>query len=179
MWKKLALALVVLVAGFVAFVATRPADYRVSRSAAIAAPPGEVWAVVSDLGRWDAWSPWSKLDPAMRKEVTGAPGAVGHAYHWAGNSEVGEGRLTLTAARPGATVAYRLEFIEPFASVAVTEFAVAPDAGGSRVTWTMSGENDFMGKLWGTFMPFEEAIGADFERGLAQLKQLAEAAPRR
>ena len=47
-------------------VAMQPAEFRVTRSAAISAPAPAVFAQVNDLHKWDAWSPWAKLDPAAR-----------------------------------------------------------------------------------------------------------------
>jgi hypothetical protein len=39
----------------------------------------------------------------------------------------------------------------------------------------MSSENGFMGKAFGLFMDMDALIGADFERGLAELKKQVEA----
>jgi len=55
--------LVAIVAAFAAFVALQPSEYRIARSATIAAPASDVFAQVNDFHKWDAWSPWAKLDP--------------------------------------------------------------------------------------------------------------------
>ena len=46
--------------------------------------------------------------------------------------------------------------------------------GQTNVIWTMSGTQNFIGKAICLFMPMEKMLGPDFEKGLAQLKQVAE-----
>jgi hypothetical protein len=176
MWKRIALALVVLVAILVVVVATRPSTYRVERSARAAAPADAVYAQVADFHRWAAWSPWEKLDPGMKRTFEGPALGEGARYSWSGNDKVGEGRMTITSARPGEEVGIRLEFLKPWASTNATTFRLAPDGGGTKVTWSMEGHNDFLGKAATLFMGMDKMIGADFERGLAQLAAAAEAA---
>jgi len=178
MWKKVLIVIGALLAVLLATIASRPAGYQVERSASVAAPPEVVYAQVSDFGRWSEWSPWAKLDPNMKTTLSGTPAAVGHGYAWAGNDKVGEGRMTITEAAPASRVGIKLEFLKPFASVSPTSFTLAPDGAGTRITWKMTGTNDFMGKAFSLFMDFEKMIGGDFEKGLAQLRAVSEAAAR-
>ena len=87
---KIAIAVAVVVVGLVVVVALQPKDYRVSRSATIAAPAPVVFALVNDFHKWAAWSPWATVDPAMKQSFEGAPAGAGAAYTWSGNREVGE-----------------------------------------------------------------------------------------
>ena len=174
MLRKILLALVAIVVLFLGFVATRPSTYAVERHATVAAPAAVVYAQLADFHRWEAWSPWAKLDPNQKTTYAGEPGAVGSVQEWSGNKDVGKGRMTLREARPGERLAIDLEFIEPFASRADTLFALAPDGAGTRVTWTMSGGLGFMEKAFGVFMDMDAMIGKDFEKGLAQLRAVAE-----
>jgi len=176
MWKRIVLVLAVLLAVLLVVIATRPSTYRVERSATAAAPAEVVYAQIADFHRWAAWSPWEKLDPGMKRTFDGAAVGEGAGYSWSGNDKVGEGRMTVTAARPGEQVVIRLEFLKPWASTSTTSFRLAPDGGGTRVTWSMEGHNDLMGKAATLFMDMDKMIGADFERGLAQLAAAAEAA---
>src|SRR5688572_18237492 len=93
------IAVAVVVVGFVIVVAMQPADFRIERSATVAAPPHAVFEQVNDLHRWTAWSPWEKLDPAMKRTYEGAPAGAGASYSWSGNKQVGEGRMTITDSR--------------------------------------------------------------------------------
>jgi hypothetical protein len=169
MLKKIAIALVLILAGLAAFIATRPSDFRITRSRTLAAPPAVVHPFVSDFHRWPEWSPWEKLDPAMKREIGGAPAGPGATYHWVGNSEVGEGRMTITDSQPPRSVTINLEFIKPFAATHTTQFDIEPSGSGSKVTWTMSGQNNFMSKAFGLFMDIDKMVGADFEKGLVAL----------
>jgi hypothetical protein len=174
MVKKLLLAVLVVLVAFAVFVATRPAAYSVSRSTTIAAAPMVVYTQVADFHRWDAWSPWAKLDPAMKTTFAGPVAAPGSSYAWTGNDKVGEGRMTIVDARPGERVAIRLEFIKPFEATSSTEFSFASTGGATQTTWTMEGRNNFAGKLFSIFTDMDKMIGNDFDKGLAQLKTVAE-----
>src|SRR4051812_13601750 len=151
MLKKIGIALGVLVVALVGLIATRPATYRVTRSAQVAAPAPIAYAQVVDFHRWEAWSPWAKLDPDMLSSYAGTEGAAGASYEWKGNDKVGEGRMTLVEARPARLVAIRLEFLKPWTSTSATRFEFTPLEAGTRVTWTMDGESDFMGKAFSLF----------------------------
>jgi uncharacterized protein YndB with AHSA1/START domain len=179
MWKKVLLAVALLVVAAIAYVAIQPSTFRVARAAVIAAPADVVYAQVADFRAWQAWSPWEKLDPNQRREHSGAPSGKGAVYFWSGNDQVGEGRMTIVEARPADLVSIQLEFIKPWQSVNETEFRLLPDAGGTRVEWSMVGHNGFVEKAMGVFMNWDALIGADFEKGLAAMKGIAEAEARR
>ena len=174
MLKKILIVLIVAIAGLIAFAATRPDTYSVSRSIEIAAPPERVHTLVNDFHNFPQWSPWQKLDPAMRVTYSGPTSGVGAGYAWQGNREAGQGRMDIVESVPGRMVGIDLTFIEPFASKARTEIDIAPSAGGSRVEWSMRGENTFASKLMSVFVSMDRMIGKDFEEGLDNLKRLAE-----
>ena len=97
---KILIALAVIVIGLVAVVARRPSDFRIVRTATMAASAPAVFAQVNDFHRWQVWSPWAKRDPGMKQTYGGAQAGTGATYAWAGNREVGEGRMTLVESRP-------------------------------------------------------------------------------
>lgn len=176
MVKKIVIGIVVALVLFVGLVASRPSQYRVERSVSIAAPANIVFAELEDLKRWAAWSPWDKLDPNMEKTFAGPPTGVGASYAWSGNDQVGKGKMTVVESAPPSRVVYQLEFFEPWESTATTALALEQRAGEDvRVTWTMEGNNGFVEKAFGLFMDMDGMIGADFEKGLADLKTVAEA----
>lgn len=176
MRRKVLAGLALALDVFLAYVASRPDAYRVERSRAIDAPPEAVFALVADLRAWRPWSPWEKLDPDMTRAYSPDAAGLGAWYAWSGNAQVGRGKMTVVESEPGRRLAFRLEFMEPFESTARTTFAFAPEGGGTKVTWSMDGTNDFLAKTMGVFMDFEAMIGADYERGLAALQTVAEAA---
>jgi Polyketide cyclase / dehydrase and lipid transport len=169
------LAVAAIVALFVVIVALQPSDFRVERSAAMAASAPAVFAQVNDLQNWRAWSPWEKLDPQLKRAYEGPAAGSGAQYAWAGNKDVGEGRMTILESRPGELVRIKLEFFKPFAAVNSTEFRFTPVAdGGTAVTWSMSGQNNFIARAICLFVNMDKMVGGQFEQGLAQMKTVVE-----
>jgi hypothetical protein len=176
MLKKIGIGLVVVLAVLLAVVATRPADYRVERSLVINAPAEVVFAQVNDFHKWDAWSPWDKLDPKQTKTHEGAAAGVGAIYKWAGNDQVGEGRMTITESAPAAHVGVKLEFLKPWEATSEVDFTFKPAPGGVTAVWGMNGHNTNLGaKAASLFMDMDAMLGKDFEAGLAGLKKVSEA----
>jgi uncharacterized protein YndB with AHSA1/START domain len=178
MLKKILIVLALIIIVFLVVVALQPADFQVSRAATIAAPPATVFAQVNDFHKWAAWSPWEKLDPDIQRNYSGEPAGEGAAFSWSGNSDIGEGNMTITESRPDELVRLKLEFIKPMAGTSDTEFRFKPEGDGTHVTWTMSGKNGFVGKALCLFMSMDKMIGGQFEEGLASMKQVAEAEAR-
>jgi hypothetical protein len=177
--KILLLVLVVIVVGVAicgVVVALQPAHYRVERSAMMNAPAPVVFSQVNDFHKWDAWSPWAKLDPNMKTTFTGPSSGSGAVYAWTGNSDVGEGRMTITDSKPGESVNIKLEFVKPFAATSATVFSFKPQGNQTAVTWTMDGDNNFVGKAMCLVMNMDKMVGGDFEKGLTQMKSVAEKA---
>jgi uncharacterized protein YndB with AHSA1/START domain len=159
---------------FAAVVAVQPSDFRIERSASIAAPPQAVFAQVNDFQKWRAWSPWEKLDPALKRTYEGPAAGAGAQYAWVGNKDVGEGRMTILESRPGELVRIRLEFFKPFAATNTAEFSFKPSGGGTEVTWSMAGQNNFVARAVCMFVNMDRMVGGQFEQGLAQIKAIAE-----
>ena len=178
MLKKILVVAVVVILAFVTFVACQPSEFHIRRSARMSAPASAVFAEINDFHQWAAWSPWEKLDPAMKKTFEGAPQGVGAIYSWSGNREAGKGRMEIVQSKPADLVRIKLNFLEPFKATDDTEFALKPEANQTVVTWTMSGKNPFLMKAMGLFVNMDKMIGGDFEKGLAQMKAVVEAPPK-
>ena len=174
MWKKILVAVAALLAIFLAVVASRPAAYRVERSALVAAPPWVVYERIADFRRWSEWSPWAHVDPEMKQSFEGAPSGLGAEYTWSGNSQIGEGRMAIVAARADELVAIRMDLVRPLRSTSTTELRLVPATGGVRVSWVMDGRRDFAGKAVALLVGMDARLGRDFEKGLADLKKVAE-----
>jgi uncharacterized protein YndB with AHSA1/START domain len=175
---KIVIALMVVAAAFVIVVATRPPEFHIERSIAVLAPPAIAFAQVNDFHAWAAWSPWDKLDPMMERTHSGPPAGPGARYAWKSESgKVGQGRMTIEKSEAPTRVVVTLEFIKPFAATNTVTFRFDATAEGTKVTWAMDGRNGFMGKAFALLMNMDKTVGGDFERGLAGLKAVAEAAP--
>lgn len=174
MAKKLSMALTLVIVGILGLALMQPDSFTVQRSAAINAPPAKVMGYLNDFHQWEAWSPWEKLDPNMQRTFAGAASGQGAVYGWSGNDEVGQGRMEIVENAVPTHLAIKLDFIKPFESSNRTEFKLQPQGDSTLVTWTMSGPSQFVTKLMSVFVSMDKMIGKDFEKGLAQLKQVAE-----
>ena len=149
--------------------------YTVQRSTTIAAPPERVYGHLIDFSKWADWSPWDAMDPSMSKTYSGAESGVGSRYEWSGNRKVGQGSMEITDAKEHSDVHIALEFLKPFKASNQTGFSLEPTGDGTRVTWTMSGTKTLMTRIIGIFRSMDAMVGPDFERGLGDLKRVAEA----
>jgi len=149
------------------------ASFEMSRSTTVSAPPETIHGLLDDFHAWQEWSPWEKVDPELQRTFTGPDRGVGAHYAWSGNSKAGQGTMVIIESTPSSVVV-DLRFFKPFKATNVTRFDLTPAGGGTTVVWTMTGERGavmgLMGKLY-----FDQAVGKDFDRGLAQLKSAAEA----
>ncbi|MDD5199053.1 MAG: SRPBCC family protein [Terrimicrobiaceae bacterium] len=173
---KILIAVGAVVALLFIVVAVQPSEFRIARSATIPAPPAVVFEQVNDLHKWQAWSPWAKLDPAAKNSFEGPPAGTGAIFRWAGNDKVGEGSMTITESRPSELVRFRLDFVKPFAGTNVAEFTFKPEGDQTQVTWTMTGTKNFVFKAVGLFMNCDRMVGGQFEQGLADLKSVVQPA---
>ena len=171
---KILLGLAALVGILAIVVAVQPAEFHVSRSATIAAPPASVFEQVNDLQRWQAWDPWAKKDPNCQTSFEGPSSGQGAGFHWSGNSEVGEGSLTITESKPHELIRIKLDFVRPFAGTNDVEFTFKPVGDQTAVTWTMNGQKNFITKAVGLVMNCEKMCGDEFDKGLASMKAVAE-----
>ena len=170
MLKKILLGLVAIIVIFLIVAALQPADFRITRSTVIAAPPAAVFEQINDFQKWSVWSPWAKLDPNAKNTFEGPGAGVGAKFAWSGNNEVGEGSMTITDAKPAERVLMDLVFTKPFAAKNVAEFTLKPEGAGTAVTWSMSGKNNFIGKAAGLLMNCDKMVGGQFEKGFENLK---------
>jgi carbon monoxide dehydrogenase subunit G len=174
MLKKLVIAVVVILAVILGLAAIQPDTFTVTRSITIKAPPEKIIPLVNDFRNWKSWSPWENLDPNMQRTFSGAASGTGAVYAWQGNSDVGKGRMEITGQELPFKVTVKLEFIEPIASTNITDFALVPKGELTTVNWTMNGPMMFITKIMGVFTSMDKMIGKDFEKGLAQMKAVAE-----
>ncbi|RZJ19829.1 MAG: polyketide cyclase [Acinetobacter sp.] len=162
------LAVIILVGGMFL-----PKSYTVSRSTVINAPDSVIYKNIADYNEFLKWNPWAKMEPTATTKISGPVAQPEHLYEWEGK-ETGQGYMKTKSVEPYKMVDIELKFIKPFESLADTRFDIVPEGAGNKVTWTMSGENNLMGKWMGVFMSMDSMIGKDFEDGLKFLKEKSE-----
>ena len=169
MMRKILMATVAAIAIFLIYVAFQPAYGTVTRTAVLAAPPEAVFPHINSLKKWDAWSPWAKLDPAAKNSFAGPDTGTGAAFSWDGNRDVGAGKMTIIESDPNKRVKINIDFQRPMASTSVAEFTLQPDGAGTRVTWAMGGERGYAARLMCALFNADRMVGNMFEMGLANL----------
>ncbi len=172
--KIVLLVVVVLVVAVLAYAATRPGSLHVQRSASINASPDKIFPLINDFHSWSAWSPYEKIDPAMKRSYSGSPKGNAAVYEWEGNSNVGQGRMEITDAAPPSKVTIKLDFVKPLEGHDIAQFTLEPQGSATTVTWSMDGPTPYIGKVIGIFLNMDRMIGGDFETGLGNLKTIAE-----
>lgn len=174
MLKIIGIVIAVLIVAAVLYAITRPDTFHVQRTARIKAASDKIFSHINDLHAWEAWSPYAKLDPAMKTRYSGAASGAGAVYEWEGNAQVGAGRVTISESTPSNRVAIKLEMFKPFAANNDVTFTLQPKGDATDVTWAMDGRNTFMSKLMSLFFSMDKMVGGQFEEGLGNLKTLAE-----
>jgi len=174
MLKIIAIVVILLLVALLGFAATKPDMFRVQRATSIKAPPEKIYALLSDLRGWDAWSPYEKRDPDMKRIHSGAASGKGAVYEWDGNRQVGKGRMEITEVSPPSKITIKLDFMKPFEAHNTAEFTLEPKGDATSVTWAMYGPMPFVSKVMSVFIDMDTMIGKDFETGLGNLKAVAE-----
>ena len=175
MLKKVLIGVAVVVVVLCGVIAMRPATYHVERSLAVQAPVEVVHGLVADMARFPSFSPWHKLDPAMKQTLSATTTGIGASYAWESPKEdVGSGKMTITAVEPNQKVVQDLHFLKPWESKAVVTIATAPEGTGTKVTWAMDGDTGgFVGTAMGLFMDMDKMLGKDFEEGLQNISRVS------
>jgi hypothetical protein len=173
-FRAIAIAIVLLVASILIYSATKPDNFRVERSISIAAAPSKIFPLINDLPKHQLWSPYEKMDPAMKRTYSGTANGIGSIYEWEGNGNAGKGRMEIIDSIPSSLVKIQLNFIKPFEAQNTAEFTLVPNGKSTTVTWAMYGPMPYVSKLMTTFFSMDKMIGDQFEEGLKNLKYPAE-----
>lgn len=165
--------LLVAIAVIVAAAMQKPDVFKVTREARFNAAPAIIFEYINDLRKWNAWSPWARMDPDAKYTFDGPAAGVGASTSWEGK-RTGAGRMTVMESKPFGHVIFKLEFFKPMKAVNTAAFTFREDAGQTVVTWSMFGPNSFMGKLMSLFMNCEKMVGDQFEQGFENLKAIVD-----
>lgn len=170
----IAVCLVVVIVGVLAYAATKPDTFRVARSAVIKAPPDKIFPLINDYRQWTAWSPYENKDPQMKRTFSSVTAGKGATYAWEGDGNVGAGNMLIANSTPSSKVAIKLNMVKPIAASNDVTFTLTPQGGDTSVTWEMQGAVPYFAKVIHLFFDMDKMVGGDFEAGLAKLKTAAE-----
>jgi uncharacterized protein YndB with AHSA1/START domain len=164
----------VLIVAVLILAGTKPDTFRVTRATSIKAPPEKIFPLINDFQQWSAWSPYEHKDPAMKRAFSGAQSGKGAVYAWEGDSQVGQGRMEIADTTAPSKIVLNLDFTKPMEGHNTVVFTMMPRGDVTDVTWDMNGPTPYIGKIVHVFINMDRMVGADFEAGLANLKNVAE-----
>ena len=147
--------------------------YTVTRSVDVDSDPAACHALVDDFHAWTTWSPWEDVDPDLRRTYSGPDRGVGAHYAWSGNRKAGRGSMEIVGSVP-EQIDVRLVFEKPWKADNPVVFRFEPTGAGTRVTWTMTGDNKGVAAVFAKVVNMDKMLGSDFEKGLSRLKAAAE-----
>lgn len=157
----------------IAIAAMRPSEFRIARTVRVAAPPEQVFPLINDLETMNTWNPFDKQDPAIKGRYSGPASGVGAHYDFDSRT-AGTGSVEIMQSEAPGLVVMRLHMVRPVACENRVEFTVIPRGADSDVTWAMSGRNGLVGKIFGLVCNVDRMCGGQFEKGLGELKMIAE-----
>lgn len=161
-----------------------PSHSHLERSTAIGRPASQIYVLLNNYQRFNAWSPWAAKDPNAKYTYTGPTSGVGAKLAWNGDPKtVGSGSQEITESTPGKSITTALDFGDQ--GKATARFLLTPENGGTKVTWMMDADapitfdgkflNGVIGRF--VFLFMDKMVGPDYESGLAKLKALVETFP--
>lgn len=171
---ELGLVALVVIAGLLIIAASRPDSFRIQRALSIKASPERIFALINNFHEWEAWSPWEKVDPSLKRTYSGAPLGKGAVFEWNGNKSVGQGRMEIVDSSPPTKVVIKIDFVRPIEAHNTLEFKLAMQSDFTTVTQAMYGPSPFISKVMGLFFSMDKMVGQKFEEGLAAIKFIAE-----
>lgn len=173
--KWIVIVLVVLLLVFVVGGLLLPSKYEVTRVVTINAPADKVHAVIGDLKQWPKWGSWWRTYPDIKNDHTGDGVAAGSKLAFS-SEKSGDGVIEIIKTDP-ATGLFTLVTFEPGKEdwKMNSDLMYSPDGTGTKVTWKAHGDmgGSLVGRWLGVTM-FDSMMGKDFEKGLANAKEIIE-----
>ena len=176
MMKKILMIAVLVLGGFLVYVALKPAASTISREIVIKASPETLFSYINNSKKMNEWMPWQDSDPGVKMQYSGPEEGVGSKSSWDSNGKMGVGNAVVIESIPNKSVKTQLTYTKPMEMSQLAEMTLTPVEGGTNVKWSVDGHNGFFFRLMGVIMNVEKMVGGEFEKGLAKLKILAETA---
>jgi Polyketide cyclase / dehydrase and lipid transport len=171
---------VLAIIALLVYAATFPDTFQVQRTQRINASPDKIFPLINNMHGMNTWNPFAEADPDIKITYSGPDSGKGARYEWTGNSKVGQGSIEIIDVATPSRVALRLDILKPMEGHNTVVFTLAPNGQGTDVatdvTWAMTGERPFIGKIMDAVFNMDRMVGREFERGLATLKRIAEKA---
>ncbi|QCK14742.1 SRPBCC family protein [Mangrovivirga cuniculi] len=151
-----------------------PSNVKLERIVSVKASPEEIYPHISDLKKFNEWSPWYKLDPNAKYSFIGSGHGIGSIMKWESKErDVGNGQMEIIEIKPNESVTMEMYFgqddVPAYATLALSPINPAE----TEVSWNFEAEMTGFSKLFGLMM--ETMLGPSYEEGLNNLKNTVEA----
>ena len=153
-----------------------PDRVHVERSIEVDANPSTVFTVLNSYKLFNQWSPWHERDPSTEYEYSGPRSGVEAGMTWKSEQrDVGAGRQKIVESEAYDHITVQLNFEGQ--GDATASYEIEAVNGGAEITWTLDTEFGYnlVGRYFG--LMFDKWVGADYEKGLGNLKRLVEDLP--
>ncbi len=175
MIKKTTICLLLVIGLLSSYVALQPVKFIISRELKMNATPDQIFPFLNSSQKANDWMPWKDSDPSVRMTYSGPAEGVGSISTWEGDGQMGTGKAEVIESIPGKSVKTQLTYTKPMEMSQLAEISLAPQTDGTLVRWSVTGENNFIGRFFCLFMNMDKMVGGEFEKGLAKLKSIVEA----
>lgn len=171
---KILIGLAILIFCVVVYaLVSAPKTVVIARSILIGAVPEIIFPYINNPRRMEEWNPFTKDDETLKMTYSGPDEGVGAQSAWEGNSKTGIGQATITESEINKRVAVRLDFKKPFVGTNAGEYRLESKDGATKFTWTIT-ESALIPRVLSRILNIDKMVGAQLEKGLANLKTLIE-----
>lgn len=174
MIKKVAIGFTVLVLAFFLKIYFQSPEFKIERSIVIKATPEKIFPHIVDSKKADEWMPWYELDKQAKVKYSEKTEGVGASSSWESPGEMGVGRSEIVEVIPNKQVSTQLIYTKPMVMNQMVYFKLFPEKEGTKISWSVVGENNFIGRLFCTFIDMDKNVGDKFILGLEKLKKVVE-----
>lgn len=165
---KILIGLLVVIVGIIIVSRFQANTYTVERTGIISASPAVVYAQLIDFRNWVKFDPCIEQDSNTVFTYEGATSGVGAKYTW-DSKTIGTGSMTIAEVTPNEEVIMDQHTLKPWESMSKTTFKIAPQGNVTKLTWSMTGEHNFISRIMCVFTSMDNMIGGQYERGLERM----------
>lgn len=174
MVTKIVSVLSIIIMSVCLYAFLQPSNFKISRSIIIASTPEIIFPYINNSAKANDWMPWKESDPNVQMVYTGPEEGLGSMSSWESTGKMGTGKAVVVESALNRSVKTQLTYTKPMVMSQLAEVSLEPEAEGTRVTWSVTGENSFMGRLMCLFLNMDKLVGDEFEKGLQNLKKTLE-----
>ncbi len=177
MVRRVLIALFVVFALFFTYIALESPEYKISREIKITASPEVIFPFINNSRKADEWMPWKDSDPSVKMTYSGPEEGVGATSEWNSTGSMGTGSARVVESLLNEQVKTELNYAKPMKMEQTALISLIPEKEGTIVRWSVTGQNNFVGRLFCFFIDMDKFVGGEFEKGLSKLKTMTEAKP--